>query len=491
MYASLPKNRWGNLDPSVVRYALHRFFVQKHGWYMRGLDPNGAAWHAESANSILTDRAPAYIQSVFEQRLRGRGMTLADLAVFAAAMSDLVHKEASKDMHNVYSAMRLPTVGAVPRFWAEGAVKGYMMGYLIGGNITAANLEELQIIEKELVDIYPDWDNTYTWVKDFRETHDLEQLSGSNPFVQKHDSFDGEVKFVQELGHHFGSFQDLECKALKNRLVDLEHQGTGRILLSSFYAGGLSGDWTLTESVDYLRNLGVLDESDPKRPTVVISNYITSHTNCLTASGFYSVCCFDDCEGLLRHLEQKIAAPDANPERIAELVSELPSDTIDAPRNLSSALLTRLNEIAKHHSGQIPLHGRLFAQWMHHAYPRECPFPHAAGTKNPMAPDEWMAHHGVDNVEATMEEMQWHHAQRESADLDAEIELPWTEVEELVSGEEPVYGERWWTRLRGSLRALMAFVLLASSALGLMRAAKVAFAPGAGASLPKHEQVLV
>merc|ERR1719245_2389030 len=39
MFAALPKNRQGNLEQSVVRYALHRFFVQKHGWYMKGLDP--------------------------------------------------------------------------------------------------------------------------------------------------------------------------------------------------------------------------------------------------------------------------------------------------------------------------------------------------------------------------------------------------------------------------------------------------------------------
>jgi len=456
---------------------------------MQGLDPNGAAWHTESANTILTDRAPAYIQSLFEERLLGRGMGLSDLSIFAAAMSDLVHKEASKEVHKIYSAMRLPTVGPVTRFWSEGAVKGYLMGYLIGGNVTAANLEELQIIERELIDIYPDWENTYMWVKDFRETHDIEQRSRLNPFVKQHDCFESEVRFVQELGHHFGSFQDLECKALKNRLVDLEHQGTGRILLSSFYAGGLSGDWTLTESVDYLRNLGVIDETDPQRPTVVISNYITSHTNCLTASGFYSVCCFDDCEGLLRHLETEVAAPSAEPKLIAKLVANMHSDTVDAPRNLSTALIGRLEDISKHHGGHIPLHGRLFAQWMHHAYPRECPFPHAAGTTSPMSPDEWMAHHGTDNVEATMEEMKWHHSQKDSEGMDAEIELPWTEVEELVYSEELVYGEPKWKWLRGSMRILMALVLLASSLAGLMRAAKVAFAPAE--SVPKHAQVLV
>ena len=63
---------------------------------------------------------------------------------------------------------------------------------------------------------------------------------------------------VQELGHNVGSFQDLECKSLKGRLVEMEQQGTGRIRLSRFYAGGVNGDWAISENAEYLKNLGAL-----------------------------------------------------------------------------------------------------------------------------------------------------------------------------------------------------------------------------------------
>ena len=63
---------------------------------------------------------------------------------------------------------------------------------------------------------------------------------------------------------------------MKSRLVELEHQGTGRIRLSRFYAGGVNGDWSLSESEAFLRNLGVLDETDPSKPSVVIANYMHS-----------------------------------------------------------------------------------------------------------------------------------------------------------------------------------------------------------------------
>merc|ERR1719210_2186600 len=148
----------------------------------------------------------------------------------------------------------------------------------------------------------------------------------------------------------------------------------------------MTGDWQFSESVDYLRHIGALDETDPKRMNVVIPNYIQSQSNCIAGSSFYSVCCFDECEGLLGHVEREVRAPSAYPPQIIAVVSNLQSDTVHAPRNLSKALLSRLGEIARHHGGSVPLHGRLFAQWMHHAYPRECPYPHLSGTVRAQKP---------------------------------------------------------------------------------------------------------
>merc|ERR1711957_147436 len=45
-------------------------------------------------------------------------------------------------------------------------------------------------------------------------------------------------------------------------------------------------------------------------------------------------------------------------------------------RTLSAALVKRLREVAEPNGGLVPLHDRLFAWWMHFAYPQECPYPH-------------------------------------------------------------------------------------------------------------------
>merc|ERR1719408_443677 len=60
-----------------------------------------------------------------------------------------------------------------------------------------------------------------------------------------------------------------------------------------------------------------------------------------------------------------------------------PSASMPSNRTLSAWLQQRLEEVAKHHGGLVPLHGRLFQQWLHYAYPRECSFPHVSGTVNP------------------------------------------------------------------------------------------------------------
>jgi len=491
MFSALPKNLQGGLEPSVVRYALHRYFVLKHGWYMLGLDPAGGAWNASTGmpSTIMKDRAPAYIQSLLAERQQGEGLGLHELAVFAAVLSDLVNREAAGSLQKVYSDLQLPTTGPVTEFWSEEAIKAYFVKILISADINYTSIESIRHMEAHLLDIYPDWEVTHMWLKDLRQTHKLMLHSRRNPFNgSPQETFDDSVEFVKELKHSFGSFQDLECKALKNKLVEMEYQGTGRIRLSQWYGRAIGGDWTLGESEGYLRNLGVLDETDPSRPSVVIPNYIISQTNCLVGSGFYSVCCFDECYGLMEHVEREIAAPSATPLRIAQVVSALHSDTVDAPRNLSSTLLARLDEIAQLHRGYVPLHGRLFAQWMHHAYPRECSFPHVSGTTNPMSPEDFTASEGLESIDATMEEMQRHHSRvMEESLVSEEVALPWQHVEELMAGDAESPKPRPLTRR--PLQFVMALGAIASFAVPLLRSAKVAIA-GSGSGM-SDKQLLV
>merc|ERR1740123_172604 len=391
-------------------------------------------------------------------------MTQHDVAVFAGTLTDLIHKEVAGSLQNVYAALELPTVGPVTEKEYDMASKAYLLTYLSGGREEVTRMGELRSVERTWREDYPAWDDTHLWAADLKLSTDFFQRDRLGPFVSQLGSFGEHVTFLQEFGHRLGTFQNLECHKLKEQLVDMEDEGTGRVPLSRFYRGGLDGDWTFTESVEYLRHIGALDEANPSRMSVVIPNYMQSQSNCLAGSSFYSVCCFDECEGLLGHVEETIKGPSAQPAQLVEVVSGLHSDTVHAPRNLSDVLLSRLGQIAELHGGQVPLHGRLFAQWMHHAYPRECSFPHVSGTTNPKSPDDFAASEGLDALEATMEEMQKHHARfDEEASMEGEdAVLPWNHVEELVAGHHESDSGSW---ISAPLRCVMAIGALAAIAV--------------------------
>jgi hypothetical protein len=467
MFLALPKNEDGKLEPATVRYALHRYFVQKNGWYVKGLDQtNGSAWTVSSTDSILKARAPAFIQSLLEEHLVGKGMGLHELAVFAATLSDLIHAETTSKMEWIYASLNLTKVGRVPATAFAEARNAFLVAHLTTGDKVASNSRELTDMAAEVQELYPNFNETAMWMEDLIHVDSWEQRHTRNPFVvEVIPSFKESVAFALKLSHRFGAFQNLECHTLKRKLVDLEHMGTGRVPLSVFYSHALEGVWEFMESEAYLRNQGALDDTDPDHPSLMIANYMNSQANCLVASPFYSVCCINECDGLLAHLEHKLAAPHARPASIAAQVSNLQSDTVDAPRNLSAALLTRLNEIAEFHGGHVPLHGRMFAQWMHHAYPRECEFPHLMGTVLPLSPEEFAAEEGSDALEATHWQMMTYASKNPQPHA---MPLPWIAQEELMAQDKH--------RKRSSFRMLhflAACAALLSFAVPLMRALRM------------------
>merc|ERR550537_1844706 len=110
--------------------------------------------------------------------------------------------------------------------------------------------------------------------------------------------------------------------------MKMEFSGSGRVKLADFYRPSLDGNWQFQESVPYLRQLGALDESDPNSMSVILVNYLHSQTNCVASSGYYAVCCKDECESLFGHIEAKLAVPEARTSEIVALVENLPSATI-------------------------------------------------------------------------------------------------------------------------------------------------------------------
>lgn len=455
MFSALPKNDHGLLGHAVVRYAMHRYFAQRHGWSVKGLDPQGGHWNSSSPSNILLDRVPSLVQELFETRLNGKGLGLHDLAALTATMEHIVHDDAISRLEAAYRMLELsPNSTTLSETSAMEAVEVFMMTFVLGQDIKNLSAIELQAERASIFQTYPTWNDTLGFVHNI-----YKNVTGKEtPKEELTMKFDEASHVVEVLQDQYGPWQDQECRGMKNALVKMEEDDNGRVTIKEFYGRRNGGDWQFSESIEYLRELGALDETNAQNPKVVIPNYMNSMSNCLANSGFYSVCCINECEGILGRIEQHFAAPTASPEEMMAFMEGVSSATVAAPRMISAALRRRLSEIAEHNDGRIPLHGRLFSQWLHHAFPRECPFPHEAGKTNPMTPEEWMAESGQSPVaDASKAAIEVSKTTQVSAVAE---EIPWVSVEELVHKPPPPKSAGSFRILMRSIVALVSFAAM-------------------------------
>jgi len=87
----------------------------------------------------------------------------------------------------------------------------------------------------------------------------------------------------------------------------------------------------------------------------------------------------------------------------------------------------------------VHLHGRLFMQWLHHLFPRQCSYPHVAGSTSPQLPEAFEKETGLSCME-TQDEM------RKFIETAGSLEVPtsvaseglWEPQEELLAGQPQV-----------------------------------------------------
>jgi len=428
IFSSMPTDVRGRLDSAGVRYLLHRHFVQRHGWIVKGLDTGGNSWNSSSPAAVFAGHADNH-RNVFEATLAKEGFSLHQTAVFAATLEVLVHEENEARLRAAYRVLGFEdTTTELQDEEVDLVIRAFMLMFVQATNLTGVTAIEYARMSDEAVEMYPTWPDTE------RFAYNVRRVVGESVAEDKRRTWSTMLKVVEAIGERYGRWQDKECRDLKNLLVEMEDHGTGRVRLDKFYGSALTNQsWQFLESVPYLRQLGALDETDSQQLKIIIPNYINSPANCVASAGFYDVCCIDECEALMAKVELEIKAPDASPAQILGLVASLPSATIYAPRKISASSVDRLEEIASRHNGRVPLHGRLFAQWMHHAYPRECSFPHMSGTTRRLTQEDWIEQSSEPLV-ASAEEIKQLIAEASEAGRNSGEEvpsMPWSPEEEL------------------------------------------------------------
>jgi len=462
LYRTLPKNSHGRLGHSTVRYALHRYFVNRGGMHVKGLDTKGEHWNVSSPMKVLEAEVPGFAQHLLEQRLPN-GFDLRETAVLAATLEHLIHMEDLHRLRAVYEREGLnPEQGA-----SEALTEKVLTTHMVLLPM-ALNTSVLRKVSRVFLERKMQTERSQEIVAITQTAFAARQRKFATPALSSEQNLSiAEVALVlKDLWEKYGYWENDECKSMQRSLLRMEDKGSGRVKLSDFYSTGNSdGHFYLTESREYLRTIGALDESNPHTPRVIVPNYVGSAANCISSSSMRSVCCILECNSLMGQLEQQIGAPTATPEKVVEVVSSLSSETVKAPRALSERLVRRLHTIAI--NGRVPLHGRLFAQWMHHAFPRECAQPARAGVASQVTPAEWSLSGRILeelDVNRSVSDLLWLEAQPEARATTDWENLPWSHEEELLGHhhEKSLVGELW-----ALLRGLLVVAGLAAAAVHL------------------------
>jgi len=321
-------------------------------------------------------------------------------------------------------------------------------------------------------------DDTMLWAADFEETGRREDRM-RNPFVNVEEGswdFSSMGDLVEDILSKIGRAQASDCFTLKRELLELEDNPTstssvtaGSIDLELFHQRHLN-DLGITHpglSRAYMTRLGALDVKDPEKPRAIVSNYVYASAMCLPTPGAIKLCCANECHVLMESLERSIVQPAAAPEVVGSVVAALPSTTVAAPRKLSDLLLRGLDRIADQHGGQVPLHSKAFARWMHRAFPAECPNPSVPGAAH--AP--WVGEAFVESLDGgsgfmTKKEAKQHRYDASAGSNETDEIDDFLDVEEeelVVVAETPARPRVWAHTARVFLRMVaLAAVVVAS-----------------------------
>merc|ERR1719478_737184 len=206
IFAALPKNEKGYLGHATVRYALHRLFVQRHGWFIKGLDAAGGHRNSTSSAGLLKEQVPAYIQDLFEERLGGRGFGLHELGVLAATIEHLVHSEAIKRLGDAFKVHQFLPTSLMSESEVDDVLDTYMTSYILGEDLSNMNYSEALDLKAEMPEVYMAWDATKEFVRATRK-NTTESDSSAEQKASGELDFSLVARVAERVGEHFGAFQ--------------------------------------------------------------------------------------------------------------------------------------------------------------------------------------------------------------------------------------------------------------------------------------------
>jgi len=136
---------------------------------------------------------------------------------------------------------------------------------------------------------------------------------------------------------------------------------------------------------------------------------------------------------------------------------------------LQDGLPQKLHAIASRHGGEVPLHGRLFAQWLHFAFPHECPYPSVLQSATALTANQWQAGQSVATEQERQKHVESSSATATPSAEDFDIEGRWSDHEVLPVHTQPNSGLLLGSGTLRTVVQLVAVVVALRSALAAWR----------------------
>jgi len=484
IWRALPKNEQGRIERRSLRYLAHRHFMRS-GLLIRGFEVNRPPKESALTKAdVLSGRVPSILEATLKSRhAEKHGFSLNDASQLILMIQQLVADSEDVLLESVFKHAKQQVTTMLSEEELGGLLEEYLVHWMLHEDEEALDilLANRSLLEQSM----PHWNQLTAFargqIKAMNFERQVKAKKGAEALNIGKYSFQDANQVVAGITNSFASFWNSECVSMNEALVKLDPQKTGRVPLAKFYGAAMETDWRFGESEAYLRELGALDESSPWRgKQVIIPNYIQAASNCIVSTPHYSVCCLNTCESLMAEIEVAIGEPLASPDILLSLIGNITlqaslDDFESGPKGLSKSLTQQLESIASAHGGMVPLHGRLFAQWLHYVFPQECPFPAITGTTKARSPTAF-----GNGYVASADEMMRHVVQAKTMPYHSTINAAanetqgdpwmsqWSDEEELISD----YGGKLSTSWKFSSKATNIMLVVLAAAISMTAATK-------------------
>lgn len=374
-FEAFPKNAMGQIPPEEIFPAIVRnYFAKEHGWQLRGLEPPSMSetgtTNAEVQDlTLLKDHAPSVAQALEDVRRSGRGLSLSDVVGTIAALEHLAIEESVALLRKAYFLNKLDTAVELDEAELHEVLQSFLLIFRYGHDGNLTSVEEHQEIKARAKKA-----NDWHVIVDFESA----AVATSEHRGPNYD-FEAAMDVARDITQKYGKWQNLECVDMKATLVGMSAGTPGLAPFTTFHTEPDHGTFQFSESVEYLRSHGVVEEAADGGDTVqvLIANYLLGPTNCIAFSQYYSVCCLSECESVISDIETRTQSPVSSADDLISTVEATATSTLDAPHKLSEDVASQLRRVAELHGGAVPLHSADFKRWLHAAFPNECPLPTA------------------------------------------------------------------------------------------------------------------